>query len=147
MNKGTETDENVNMYCDKNKKKHFTEIDNTYCCIRILKFMDMIISKTKDYICKTMLTWREFKIPVKPSARLFENHIVCQMENSVGGLADNSEDHIERSHQDGKRSERIYYGLINFKQSLISQLKNNDMMTNLQVKLKSEQIKTNRKEI
>ena len=63
------------------------------------------------------------------------------MENIVGGLADKSEDHIERDHQDGKRSEKIYRGLTNFQQSQISQLKCNDMMTNVQVKLKSEQIK------
>ena len=92
-----------------------------------------------------MLLWRELKLPVISSARLFEDHIVYQMRNIVEGLADKSEDHTERAHQDGKRSERIYCGLINFKQSQVSQLKNNDMMTNPQVKLKSEQIKTESK--
>ena len=53
-----------------------------------------------------MLLWRKFKIPVTPTAHLFEDHIVYQMENIVGGLADKSEDHIERAHQDGKRSEK-----------------------------------------
>ena len=43
---------------------------------------------------------------------LFEDHIVYQMENSVGDLADKNEDHIERAHQDGKWSERIYCELI-----------------------------------
>ena len=88
-----------------------------------------------------MLLWKELKLPVTPSAHLFEDHIVFQMENIVGGLADKSEDHIERAHQDGKRSERIYCGLTNFKQSQVSQLKNNDIMTNPQVKVKSQQIK------
>ena len=37
------------------------------------------------------------------------------MENIVGGLVDKSKDHIERAHQDGKRNERIYCGLIFFK--------------------------------
>ena len=60
---------------------------------------------------------------ITPSAHLFEDHIVHQMKNDVGGLADKSEDHIERSHQDGKQSERIYCGLTNFKQSQISQIK------------------------
>ena len=83
----------------------------------------------------------KIKIPVTPSAHLFEDHIVHQIENIIGGLADKSEDHIERAHQDGKRIERIYCGLTNFKQSQVSQLKNNDMMTNPQVKLNSEQIK------
>ena len=81
-----------------------------------------------------MVLWRELKLPVTPSAHLFEEHIVYQMEDIVSGLADKSEDHIERDHQDGKRSERIYYGLTNFKQSHVSQLKNNDTMTNPQVK-------------
>ena len=58
-----------------------------------------------------------------------------------------SEDHIERAHQDGKFSENNYCELTNFQQFQISRLKNNEMMTNPKVKLKSEQIKINRKEI
>ena len=76
-----------------------------------------------------MLMWRELKIPVTPSTHLFEDHIVYQMENIVGGLADKSEDHIKRAHQDGERSERIYCGLTNFQQSQTSQLTYNDLMT------------------
>ena len=89
--------------------------------------------------------WRELKIPVTPSTHLFEDHIVYQMENIVGGLADKSEDHIERAHQDGERSERIYCGLTNFQQSQTSQLTYNNLMTNPLVKLKSEQIKNKTK--
>ena len=48
---------------------------------------------------------------------LIEIHIVYQMENIVGGLADKSEDHTERDHQDGKRSERKYCGVTNLQQS------------------------------
>ena len=47
-------------------------------------------------------------------------------------------DKFKKSHQDGKRSKRIYCELTRFQQSQISQLKNNDMMTNLKIKLKSE---------
>ena len=61
----------------------------------------------------------------------------------MGGLADKTEDHVKRVHQDGKCNERIYYGLTNFQQSQISQLTNNYMMKNPIVKLKSEQIKNN----
>ena len=57
-----------------------------------------------------MLMWRELKIPVTHSTHLFEDHIVYQMENIVGGLADKSEDHMKRAPQDGKRSEIIYSG-------------------------------------
>ena len=63
----------------------------------------------------------------------------------MGYLADKSEDHIERTRQESKGSERIYCELAHFQQSQISQLKNNDMMTNPQVKLKSEQIKNESK--
>ena len=34
--------------------------------------------------------------------------------NIEGSLADKSEDHFEKAHQDDKRSERIYCGLTNF---------------------------------
>ena len=95
--------------------------------------------------------WRESKIPVTPSVHLFEDHIVYQMKNIDGELANKGEEHITKSYQDGKRSERIYCGLTNFQQSQIYQLKCNDLMTNSQVKLKSEKIKNeykrNRKEM
>ena len=93
MNKGTVSDDNMNMYCDKHKQ-FFTEINNAYHCIRTLKITNMLISKIKYHICKTMLLWRELKLPVTPSAHLFEDNIVYQMENIVGDLADKSEDHI-----------------------------------------------------
>ena len=62
------------------------------------------------------------------------------MTNIVGCLADKWRSYW-RAHQDGKRNERTYCELTNFQQSQISQLTNNDMMTNSTVKLKSEQIK------
>ena len=116
-------------------------MDNAYRCMRTLTVTDELISKTKDHVCKTMLLLRKFKIPVTPSAHLFEDHIVHQMENIIGGLADKSEDHIERAHQDGKRSDKQYCGVTNFQQSQISKLKCNDLITNRIVKLKSQQIK------
>ena len=48
------------------------------------------------------------------------------MKNIVVGLDDKSEDHIEKAHQDGKRSERIYCGLTIFQYYQMSQ--KNDMM-------------------
>ena len=67
------------------------------------------------------------------------------LENIVGSLADKSEDHIERAHQDGKQIKRIYCELTNFKQSQVSQLKNNDIISNPLVKLKSKQIENETK--
>ena len=140
MNKGTVSEENIHIYCNEHKQI-LTEMDNAYRSMRTLKITDDLTSKTKDHVYKTMLMSRELKIPVTPSTHLFEDHIVYRMENIVGGLADKSEDHIERSHQDGERSEKIYCGLTNFQQSQSSQLKCNDLMTNPLVKLKSIKIK------
>ena len=74
-----------------------------------------------------------------------EGYIVHQMRFCVDDLSDKSENYIERGHLDGKRNKRIYSGLTNFQQSQISQLKNDDIMTNPQAKLKFEQIKEERK--
>ena len=86
-------------------------MDNAYRCMKILKITDELISKIKDYICKIMLLRRELKLPVILSTHLFEDNIVRKKENIVGGLADKSEDHIEKAHQDGKRNKRMYCGL------------------------------------
>ena len=107
------------MYCDKHKQ-FFNEMDYVYRCMRALKNTDELISITKDHVYKTMLLWRELTLLVTPLVHLFEGHIVYQLKNIVGGLANKSEEHIERAHQDGKCSERIYCGLTNFQQSQIS---------------------------
>ena len=144
MNKGTVSEDNINIYCNKHIQR-LTEMNNAYRCMRTLTITDDLVTKTKDHICKTMLLWRKLKIPVTPSAHLFEDNIVYQMKNIVGCLADKSEDHIERAHQDNKRSERKYCGVTIFQQSQISQLKCNDLTTNYIVILKSKQIKNEKK--
>ena len=54
MNKGTVFDDNINMSCYGHKQM-FTEMDNAYRCMRILKITDDLTSKTKDNIYKKML--------------------------------------------------------------------------------------------
>ena len=49
MNKGTVSEDNINMYCDKNNQ-FFTKPDHVYRCMRILKITDGLISKTKDHV-------------------------------------------------------------------------------------------------
>ena len=120
MNQGTVSEHNIDIYC-KEHRKFLTEMDNAYCCMRTVTITDDLIIKTKEHICKTMLLWRKLKIPVTPSAHLFEDHILYQMKNIAGGLADKSEDYIERAHQDGKRSEKKICGVTKFQQSQISQ--------------------------
>ena len=68
-------------------------------------------------------------------ANLLEDHIVYQMKNIVGGLADKKEDYIERAYQDRKCSESIYYGLTHFIVSNLT-LEKNDTITDPKVKLK-----------
>ena len=45
---------------------------------------------------------------MSPSDHLSDDHIVHQMKHIGGELANKSEDRIERDHQDGKYSERLY---------------------------------------
>ena len=144
MNKGKVSEQNIDIYC-KEHKQILSEMDCAYRCMRTLTITDDLISKTKYHIENTMILWRKLKMPVTPSAHLFEDHILYQMKNIEGGLADKSEDHIELAHQVGKRNERKYCGVTNFIQSQTSQLKCNDMITNRMVILKSNQIKNNTK--
>ena len=108
MNKGTVSENNIDIYC-KDHKQNLTEMDSVYRCMRILTLTYALITKTKDHICKTTLLWRKLKIPVTPSAHLFEDHIVYQVKKFDRGLADKSEDHIERAYK------IKYGGLANFK--------------------------------
>ena len=75
MNKGTATEENINIYCNE-RKQILTKTDNAYRCIRILTITDDLIT----LICKTMLMRRKLKIPVTSSVHLFEDRIVYQMK-------------------------------------------------------------------
>ena len=52
MNKGTVSEENINIYCNEHKQI-LTEMDNAYRCMRTLTIIDDLITKTKDHICKT----------------------------------------------------------------------------------------------
>ena len=78
------------------------KIDHAYRCMRFLNITINLISKTNDHVNNTMLLWRELNLLVTPSAPFFEDHIVHEMKNCVGELADKSEDHIERIHQNSK---------------------------------------------
>ena len=82
-------------------------MNHSYRCMRSLNITDELISKTKDHVYKTILICRKSNLHITPSTRLFEDHIIYRMINIVGRLADKSEDHFERAHQVGKRSERI----------------------------------------
>ena len=85
--------------------------------------------------------WRELKLQVTPSDYLLEDHILNQMSSVEGGIANNTEDHIEKSHQVGKRLERIYQCVTDFTQSQTSQIKVQYLLSNPIVETKSEQIK------
>ena len=58
-----------------------------------------------------------------------------------GGIADKTEDHLERSHQVGRRYERRYKCGTDFTQAQDSQLKLQDLLSNPTVEIKSDEIK------
>ena len=72
-----------------------------------------------------MILWRELKIPVTSSVHLLEDHILNQMITIKGGISDKSEDHIERSHQVGKRFDQQYTCVTDFTQSQTLQIQLN----------------------
>ena len=78
-------------------------MDDVYRYVRTLTIDNDLIDKTKNHITNTMILWRELKLPVTSSAYLLEDHSLNQMITIKFGIADKSEDHIERRHQVGKR--------------------------------------------
>ena len=85
--------------------------------------------------------WRELKLQVTPSDYLLEDHILNQMSSVEGDIADNTEDHIDKSHQVGKGLERIYQCVTDFTQSQTSQIKLQYLLSNPIVETKAEQVK------
>ena len=75
----------------------------------MLLFNDLI-EKTRIHVQKTMLLWRDLKLPVTPSAYLFEEHILNQMSSI-------EEDPLELRHQISKQLERRYKSVTDFTQS------------------------------
>ena len=61
-----------------------------------------------------MTLWRDLKLSVTPLAHLCENYIIFQMINIIAGLANKSDDYIERDHQDGMKISRIYADITDF---------------------------------
>ena len=119
MNKGEVSD--VEMSKVTNKYKHLLkEMDDVYWCIRTLYIDDILIDNTRVHIESTKILWRELKLLVTPSAYLLEDHILTQINSIDGGIADKTEDHIERSHQVSKRFEQRYKCVIDFTQSQTS---------------------------
>ena len=88
-----------------------------------------------------MLLWRDLKLPISPTANLFEDHILNKMSSVKADIADKTEDHIELSHQIGKCYERRYKGVTDFAQSKTSQTKLQDILSNPIIEMKSDQIK------
>ena len=74
-----------------------------YRCIRTFNIDNDLIEKTCINIQKTMLLRRYLKLLVTPSAHLFEDHILNQINSIEVGIADKTEVHIDLSRQIGKR--------------------------------------------
>ena len=105
----------IEIYMITNKYKTLlNEMDEIYICIRTLIIDDNLIEK---YRIHTNFFLRELKWPITPSVRLLENHIMNHMISIQCGIADKTEDHIEKSHQIGKRFERRYQCVTDITQS------------------------------
>ena len=72
---------------------------------------------------------------------LLDDHILKQMITIKGDIADNTEDHIERSQQVGKRYERRCKYVTDFTQAQTSQIKIQNLLSNPIVEMKSDEIK------
>ena len=64
-----------------------------------------------------------------------KNHILTQTNSIDGDIANKTEDHIERSHQVGKRFEQRYKCVTAFTQSHTSQIKLHDLSSNFIVEI------------
>ena len=62
------------------------------------------------------------------------------MSSVKADIADKTKDHIELSHQIGKRFERRYKGVTDLAQSKTSQTKLQDILSNPIIEMKSEQV-------
>ena len=90
---------------------------------------------------KTTFYWRDLKLLVTPSSHLSKDYIVNQMSSIVGGISNKIEDHIERSHQVGKRLERKCQCVTDFAQSQTSQIKSQNVLSNPILEIKLDQVK------
>ena len=97
-------------------------MDDVYRCVRTLTIDNVLIYTTRNHIKNTMILWKDLNISVTPLAHLLEDHILKQIITIKGGIADENEDHIERSNQVGKRFDQRYKCVTDFTQSHTSQI-------------------------
>ena len=142
MSKGLVTNEEIYLVTNKYNSL-LNEMNEVYRCIRTLYVDDNLIEKPRIHIQKTMLVWRDLKLPLSSSARLFEGHILNQISSIGDGITDKTEDRIMLSRQIGKRLKRRYKGVTNFTQSQTSQIKLQDLISNPIVGMKLEKGKKN----
>ena len=71
MIKGEVSDLEITNKTDKYKNL-LKEMDDVYRCVSTLTIDNVLIDKTRNHIKNTMILWREFKIPVTPSAHLWK---------------------------------------------------------------------------
>ena len=128
ISKGEVLDIEISEVTNKYNKL-LKEKDDVYRCVRTLSIDDILIDKRRIHIKHTMILWRELKLPVTPSTHLLEDHFLTQMGSIDGGIADKTEDHIERSHQVGIFFEQRYKYVTDFTQSQTSQIKLQEVLS------------------
>ena len=78
MNKGTITEDNIIILCNKHKQG-WKKMDHAYRCMRSIHITNNRMSKTNDHIKNIVLLWRELNFLVTSSARSFEDQIIHQI--------------------------------------------------------------------
>ena len=122
-------------------KNLLKKLVDVYRCVKTLTIDNVLIDKTRNHIKNTMILWKELKIPVTPSAHLLEDYLLKQMITIKGGIADKTEDHIERRYQVGKCFDQRNKCVTNFTQSQTLQIKLQGLLSNPIIKMKLEEIK------
>ena len=140
MGKCLVLDEVIRIVTNKYKSL-LNKMDEVYCCIRIFIIDNNLIDKNQIHLQKAIFLWKELKLPVTPFAYSLKKHILNEMSSIEGGIYNKTEDHIERSHQVGKRLERRYQGVTDLTQSQTSQIKLQYLLFNPLVEIKLEQVK------
>ena len=106
-------------------------MDDMYRCIGKVSIDDI-------HIKNIMILKRKSNVPVTPSTRLLKDHILTKMNSIDGGIADKTENHIERRHQVAKCLEQRYKCVTDFTQSQTSQINLQDLLSNPIIEIKSE---------
>ena len=129
-------------------KALFETTDVVFSYLRILNPTDEEKVKTKDAIRVLESMWRKMEIWYTPKAHILFDHASNQVE-MYGGIADLAEDHLERSHQDGKRLDHLVARMSSqgFVQQELAKIRRQWLGSDPAVHNQLQTVKSNRKRV